>query len=348
MALAGMATVAAGGFGGWRWWVAGSGTGPVPAAAPALGRATVQRTDLAAREQLGGVLGFGGRWDVTHAGPPGILTAAPPLGELVHSGQMLYEVDGRPVRLLYGARPAWRELAMGITRGEDVRQLEQNLATLGFLGSGADDRFTAATDAAVRRWQGRLGQERTGRLPLGSVVFLPEPMRVAVHTTAVGGRVGGGAVLRTTSARRVVTVDVPTSRQGNVSPGGEMLVTLPGGARLAARVAEVGRVAVNAAEQGGPASAPPTVTVTATLDQAGAAGNLDQVPVQVSVTTAQRRAVLAVPVTALVASGDGGYRVTVSGRPIAVRPGLYDELSGLVEVSGDGLAEGMSVEVPLR
>jgi len=31
-----------------------------------------------------------------------------------------------------------------------------------------------------------------------------------------------------------------------------------------------------------------------------------------------------------------------------VRPGLFDEVSGLIEVSGDGLAEGMDVEVPAR
>lgn len=304
-------------------------------------RATVTRTDLAAREQLGGSLGFAGRWDVVHAGQPGIVTAVPPLGQIVQRGQILYEVDGRPVRLLFGERPAWRAFEAGIERGEDVRQLEENLAALGFMASKADSGFSASTAAAILRWQAQLGEQRTGRLPLGSVVFLPEPMRVAAVTTPVGGHVGPEPLLHTTSGRRAVTVDVPTSRQGNVSPGGEVLVTLPGGVRLTARVAEVGRVAVSAQDNG----TPPTVTVTATLDQPDAAGTLDQVPVQVSVTTAQRKGVLAVPVTALIASGSGGYQIRTT-RLITVKPGLFDEVSGLIEISGDGLVEGMSVEVP--
>jgi len=320
-----------------------------------MGSATVRRTDLAAREQLGGSLGFAGRWDVVHAGSPGMLTAVPPLGQTVQRGQMLYEVDGRPVRLLFGGRPAWRAFGIGMDRGEDVRELEDNLVALGFSGSAADDRFTASTAAAILRWQARLGEQGTGRLPLGSVVFLPEAMRVAAVTAPVGGRVGPEPLLRTTSTRRVVTVDVPTARlglwdggsaggvdSGNVTPGGEVLVTLPGGVRLTAKVTEVGRVAVSGQDNG----APPTVTVTATLDQPDAAGSLDQVPVQVSVTTAVRKAVLAVPVTALIAAGSGGYQIKSGSGPITVRPGLFDEVSGLIEVSGDGLTEGMTVEVP--
>jgi len=309
-----------------------------------MGRAKVTRTDLAAREQLGGTLGFAGRWDVVHTGPPGILSAVPPLGQIVQRGQMLYEVDGRPVKLLFGGRPAWRDFAVGMDRGEDVRQLEENLAALGFLASAADNRFTASTAAAILRWQAQLGEQRTGRLPLGSVVFLPEPMRVAALTTPVGGRAGAEPLLRTTSTRRVVTVDVPTNRQGSVSPGGEVLVTLPGAVRLTAKVAEVGRVAVSGQDTG----ALPTVTVLVTLDQPDAAGTLDQVPVQVSVTTAQRKAVLAVPVTALTAASGGGYQIRSGSRLITVRPGLFDEVSGLIEISGDGLADGMDVEVPAR
>jgi peptidoglycan hydrolase-like protein with peptidoglycan-binding domain len=309
-----------------------------------MGTATVQRTDLAAREQLGGSLGYAGRWDVVHGGRPGILTAVPPLGQTVQRGQILYEMDGRPVRLLFGGRPAWRDLKVGVDRGEDVRQLEENLAALGFMGTPADGGFTASTAAAILRWQARLGEQRTGRLPLGSIVFLPEAMRVAAVTTPVGGHVGAESLLRTTSTRRVVAVDVPTSRQGNVSPGGQVMVTLPGGIRLTAKVAEVGRVAVSGQGNG----APPTVTVTATLDQPDAAGTLDQVPVQVSVTTAERKGVLAVPVTALLAASSGGYRIKAGTDAITVRPGLFDEVSGLIEISGDGLVEGMTVEVPAR
>jgi hypothetical protein len=137
-----------------------------------------------------------------------------------------------------------------------------------------------------------------------------------------------------------------TARQGDVAVGGAVLVTLPSGTQAPGTLADVGRVAV-----GGPAdvNSPATVTVTVTLDDAGAAGVLDQAPVQVAITTDLRRGVLTVPVTALVAAGGGYEVIVVDGgirRPVAVWPGLFDELSGMVEVTGDGVVSGARVEVP--
>jgi peptidoglycan hydrolase-like protein with peptidoglycan-binding domain len=349
--VAGAAAVAAAGVGGWRWFAREDTSA---AARPtATARAVpVVRTNLAAREQVGGTLGYAGEYHVVHAGAPGVLTAVPAPGTVVQRGQSLYEVDGHPVRLLYGDRPVWRDLVLGVPPGADVRQLEQNLVALGHLRSTVDDHFTAATATAVRRWQAQLGAPQTGRLVLGTVVFAPEPLRVAAAETPLGGRVGGDPVLRASSVRRVVTVELPTSRQGNVRVGGPVLVTLPGGGPLPATVTDVGRVAVAVPAEPGRPVGPATVTVTATLDRPDAAGTLDQVPVQVSVTTGERRAVLAVPVTALMAAGADGYAVAVvdgtGRRLVTVRAGLHDELSGLVEVAGDGLAEGMRVEVPSR
>jgi len=348
---AGAVAVAVGGMGWWRWW-AERDSPAVARPVEAVGTARVLRTNLAAREQVGGTLGFAGEYLIVPAGPPGLLTAVPPLGTVVQRGQTLYEVDGRPVRLLYGDRPAWRDLAIGQPPGADVRQLEENLAALGYLESTVDDRFTSATATAIRRWQAHLGVAQTGRLDLGTVVFAPEPLRLAALLTPVGAPVGPSPVLRATSTRRVVTVALPTARQGNVQVGGPVLVALPGGQPLPATVTEVGRVAVTVPGDPGRPVGPPTITVTATLNQPDVVGPLDQLPVQVSITTGERRGVLAVPVTALMAAGPDGYQVAVvdgdSRRLVAVRPGLQDELSGLVEVSGDGLAEGMTVEVPVR
>jgi hypothetical protein len=57
-----------------------------------------------------------------------------------------------------------------------------------------------------------------------------------------------------------------------------------------------------------------------------------------------------VPVTALLAKPGGGYQVRVraggGGQLVDVRPGLYDDATGEVEVGGAGLTEGMTVEVP--
>jgi hypothetical protein len=104
--------------------------------------------------------------------------------------------------------------------------------------------------------------------------------------------------------------------------------------------------AAQASEGPGPATVPLTITVTL---PAGSP-ELDQAPVQVAVTGAQRRNVLLVPVTALLAAPAGGYRIAVvddPGRRLeTVRPGLFDAAAGTVEVTGAGLTEGALVEVP--
>jgi hypothetical protein len=100
--------------------------------------------------------------------------------------------------------------------------------------------------------------------------------------------------------------------------------------------------------QGGPQQS--TITVTITLDTPEAVAGLDQAPVQVAIITSQHKGVLAIPVTALVAAADGGYQVIVDDagtrRRITVQPGIFDEITNLIEVTGTGLAQGQKVEVP--
>jgi hypothetical protein len=71
--------------------------------------------------------------------------------------------------------------------------------------------------------------------------------------------------------------------------------------------------------------------------------------VQVAIADTSHRNVLAVPVEALVATSAGRYAVYVlhGGHRtlVPVTPGLFDQ-SGLVEISGTGVSEGMTVQVP--
>ena len=88
----------------------------------------------------------------------------------------------------------------------------------------------------------------------------------------------------------------------------------------------------------------------ATLTDPRAAGTLDQAPVTVNITTGSSPGpVLAVPVTALVAQSPGGYAVEVTGpgntrRWVPVRPGMFDDADGLVQVTGN-LTPGQHVVV---
>jgi HlyD family secretion protein len=374
---------------GGSWAVARGGLLRRPAAAPAAaeaptGLATVTRTEVVARQQVAGTLSYGASSTVAAqaqaqggaaggssgagGGQPqsGILTRVPAVGAVVGRGQELYEVDGHAVPLWYGTRPAWRTFQLGMSDGPDVRELEANLVALGFDPDRAitvDQHFSWVTALASKRWQLATGRSRTGAVPLGQVVFLPEPIRVTTVTATVGAPVGAGtAILTATSTRPRVTVALDPAVQQLVRRGDRVLVTLPDGATIPGTVTTVGRVAVQPStgtgqdgqgqDQGanGNGSEQATIQVTVRLANPRAAGNLDQAPVQVAITTEARKGVLAVPISALLAQPGGGYAVELfegaSHRRIVVRTGLFDETAGLVEVQGAGLAESTKVEVP--
>jgi hypothetical protein len=184
------------------------------------------------------------------------------------------------------------------------------------------------------------------------VVFLPGPVRIGAVPAAVGASLAPDApVLTGTGTARVVTVPMSTDQAALVATGDQVLVVLPGaGGQVPGRVARVGRVATAPAATGGgggneqPGAA--TVPVIVDLRVPAEAAGLDQAPVQVEITTEEHRDVLLVPVTALLAAPAGGYQVRLaSGGYVPVRPGLFDDSTGTVEVSGD-LAPGQRVAVP--
>ena len=331
-----------------------------------LGSAPVVRTNVAERQQVPGTLGYRGTESVV-AMRSGVLTAIAQPGTVVRPGQEVAEIDGRPVLLMRGARPAWRALALGVPDGPDVRQLEKQLRAMGYDPAHdmvVDDHFTSTTRAAVRRWQAATHQPVTGVVPLGAVAFLPESLRVTGDAAPLGSIVGPGQPLVTgTTTAHEVTVALDTAQQTLVSVGDSVVVTLPDGTTtVRGRVTYVSHVATSATggdlggggqgsgQGAGPPSGQgqPTLQVTVALADQRAAGRLDQAPVQVAVTDRLAAHVLAVPVTALLARAGGGYAVTIAGtqRDVPVTLGLFDDLTQLVQVSGSGLAAGMRVVVP--
>jgi len=279
----------------------------------------------------------------------GTVTWLPIAGTVIERGDPLYELDGEPSGvLMYGERPAWREMAEGI-EGEDVRQLQENLIELGF-GDGltASGVFDAATTAAVTAWQANIGQSETGTVGLGVVVFQPGAVRVAAQTAALGDTVTPGIeVLTATSIERVVTVDLSADEQALVTTGDEVDVDLPDGTRTTGRVAAVGTVATPPADGQGTA----TIEVTIALDDPSATGTVDQAPVDVLITTLAREDVLAVPVNALLALLEGGYAVEVAAadgttRLVGVETGMFEDGWVEIDVPGGDLAEGDLVVLP--
>jgi hypothetical protein len=351
-ALGIVAVVAAGAVSAWRAGVfppaASSGTGQ---GAPPPATATVAKQDIAATTPVTATLGYAGSYPVTGRGG-GTLTWLPSAGQVIRQGHALYKTgSGSPVVLLYGSVPDWRPLGEGVT-GEDVSQLNHDLVALGDADS-ADisalgwDYFSWETATGVEKLQSALGvSSPSGSLPLGSVVFEPQALRVSQVTGSLGGS-ANGPVLVATSDRHVVTAPLDVSQQSQVKAGDKVTVTLPDGTTTPGAVSSVGTVATMSGSGGDTTT---TIPVQVTLTDPQAAGILDQAPVTVNITTATMRGALVVPVTALVAQSTGRYVVEVAGpgntrRWVPVRPGIFDDASGLVQVTG-ALTPGQRVVVP--
>lgn len=345
------------------------------AATPGIATRTalVVRTDLSNTVQVAGALGYQGSYGIVNQAAGTAYTALPATGTIAHRGQRLYEVDGTPVALFYGARPTWRALSEGVPPGPDVAQLDRNLIALGYgKYLSVSDYYTAATAYAVELWQQAAGLPVTGTVPLGQVVFAPDALRVTSVAPGLGSPPQPGAqVLTATSTAPVVSAQLPVSQEYLVARGQQVTVTLPDGVRtMPGTVAAVSSVATASQSQGQASSGQQgqgasgqgagnqaSVALTVRLNRPLAAGNFDQAPVSVSIVSARASNVLAVPVSALVALAGGGYAVAVvhgtgantgtstgTRQLVAVRTGLFS--STLVQVSGAGIAAGLRVEVP--
>jgi hypothetical protein len=314
------------------------------AAPPATQR--VVRENLSSQVPMTATLGYSGSYTLRGQGG-GTLTWLPPAGRVISQGHVLYRVDnGTPVVLLYGSVPAWRMLDEGLT-GADVTQLNHDLVALGYANSSdisalGWDYFSWETAYGVQRLETAAGvTSPPGSLPLGSVVFEPNAIRVS-SVGSLGGP-ASGQVLAATSDQHVVEIPVSTSEETGVAVGDAVTVTLPNGADTPGKITSVGTVATGTSTNA-------TIQVTVTLTHPSAAGTLDQAPVTVYVTVGTASNVLVVPVAALVAQASGGYAVEVTGagntrRLVPVTVGIFDDNSGAVQVTG-ALTAGEQVVVP--
>jgi peptidoglycan hydrolase-like protein with peptidoglycan-binding domain len=276
------------------------------------------------------------------------------VGSTITAGHVLFAVDGRPVVLMKGAEPAWRDFSVGMTAGADVRQLEQDLVDLGFatgLDLTVDETYTPTTALAVERWQSSLGLAATGVVSRSDLVFEPGPVRVVGVTAPLGSGISDGQpALTVGSTAVVVTAEVPAGQTYLVHPGDRVAVTLPAGRTIAGTVAQVSTVATgdNSGDGGQQNNGPASIPATVTLNHPSQAAGLDEAPVTVQVTDRTVTDVLAVPITALVALASGGYGVYVldgaARTLVAVAPGLFAGTQ--VQVDSARLRPGDRVVVP--
>ncbi|MFD9076961.1 peptidoglycan-binding protein, partial [Streptomyces lasiicapitis] len=279
----------------------------------------------------------------------GTLTWLPTEGAEIRRGDAAYSADEQNVPLLYGSTPLYRTLDVG-AEGNDVELLEKNLAALGHTGFTVDEEYTSGTAEAVKDWQEDLGREETGKVAPGDAVVAPGARRVT-EVKSSRGDTASGEVLTWTGTERKVTVDLEAKYEDLVEEGAKATVALPDGTEAEARVTDIGNAATAKPtegddSQGGADGA--TLPVELTVKDQKRLGRYQAAPVDVTLAAESREDVLAVPVSALVARKGGGYAVqAVTGSGVEYRPvelGMF--ANGMVEVSGDGITEGLKVGIP--
>jgi len=317
----------------------------------------VTRQDLAAQTQVDATLGYAGSYSVVNQAQ-GTVTSLPPAGRVVSQGQVLYQVTGQPVVLLYGSTPAYRSLSEGTwasdVTGPDVEELNADLVALGYATSAelspSSDEFGYWTTVGVERLQAALGVTQNGTLALGQAVFLPTAARVTSVSALLGATAQAGQpVMSATSTARQISIPLDADQQSEVAVGEHVAITLPNNQITPGVITSVGTVATTPSASS--SSSSPIITVLVKPTDPAATGSWDEAPVLVSITTGAVRNVLVVPVDALLALSGGGYAVEVAGgdgihQLVPVSLGIFDDADGLVQVSGPGLSAGRRVVVP--
>jgi hypothetical protein len=160
------------------------------------------------------------------------------------------------------------------------------------------------------------------------------------------GSGGGGAstpVMKTTATRQVVTVELDTGKASVARVGERVSVQLPSGSYIHGTVTSVSRVATSSSGGGG-SSGSSGATLPVTISVSASGQGLDKAPVTVLFEQSRARNVLAIPVTALIATPGGGFAVEVvdatGHHQVPVTPGLYT--SGYVQIDG-AVQEGETV-----
>ena len=133
----------------------------------------------------------------------GLIATVPVRNTAFEEGSVLLTASGRPVFLLQGEVPAYRDLVPGISGG-DVRQLEEALVRLGFDPGPVDGIYDQRTSAAVAAWYKSKGWEPFGptREQIAAVRALERELGDAqkAKATAVAAANAAGLAVEAASA----------------------------------------------------------------------------------------------------------------------------------------------------
>jgi hypothetical protein len=143
--------------------------------------ADAQRRTLQEKVTLTGTLAREEQRKITSVGQARVSAVAVDDGATVNAGSALVALDGRMAIAQEGDVRFFRPLDVG-DRGDDVRQLEEILASSGHSPGAIDNRYTEQTRFALAQWQAEHGDP--GATP-------EKPQTVTVTLQSSGGATGG-------------------------------------------------------------------------------------------------------------------------------------------------------------
>jgi peptidoglycan hydrolase-like protein with peptidoglycan-binding domain len=230
-------------------------------------------------------------------------------------------------------RSALDALLARVSDSADVTQIAGNLTALGYTGPLSE---------RVRAWQRAAGLAVTGIVGPAQLVIAEGPAHIATHSASIGETLVAsspdrGSILDYSSTEKLVTVPLGVGEQGLAAVGRAVIVTLPDDTEVDGTISEVGSVVTDG-----------TITVTVAIADQAALSGLEVAAVEVEFVSDSHDDVLSVPVAALLARPEGGFAVEVvtggASVLVPVKTGLF--AAGRVEVSGEGIAEGIEVGIP--
>lgn len=285
-------------------------------------------------------------------GTPVVTSVHTSAGDTLNAGEVPLTVAGRPVIVLPGNFPAFRDLRIGDV-GPDVRQLQAALAGLQLNPSGdqsADGVLDERTARLVDDLYGDLGYEparNTGDdpelvLPAAEVALVPDLPSVVVAVPPEVGSVLAPEtpMLVVSSSRLVLDCPLAGSQDLLVSEGLTAVIDTLEDSQFVGTT-ERPAVAENGYATGSTIETRSRVRIVLTQEvPASLLGSTARATVRLR---GSDEPVLAVPATALVAHSDGSTSVTVldkSGSSVTTPVTVGASVGGWVAVVGEGIDSG--------
>jgi peptidoglycan hydrolase-like protein with peptidoglycan-binding domain len=170
----------------------------------------------------------------------GLITTLPIVNKQFNEGDVLLTTSGRPLFVLQGSTPAYRDIVPG-SSGPDVRQLQEALKRLGFDPGPINGIYESTTSEAVKAWYEKAGVEPFGPTP-------EQQLNLQALMVAAGDAKKAELAARKTAANADLAVNAAKAKatQTYQTAAADLAVKISADANL-----ELARTAIRAAELDG-------------------------------------------------------------------------------------------------